>query len=87
MRKKPIIVTELSSEKFIRPVTREKAILNSRGIAEGHVRVVILKECDGMTGHYEVGDIIDLPDRRFKSMILRGLCEEYKGDKKPTKAR
>ena len=87
MKKRPIIVTELSSEKFVRPVIREKAILNSRGIAENHIRVIILKECEGMTGRYMVGDIIDLPDRRYKSMVIRGLCEEYKGDEKPTKQR
>ena len=82
---KPIIVEELSSEKFVRPVFKEKRETN--GIPEGHVRVLILKECEGMTGIYQEGDIIDLPDRRFKSLRLRGLCEEYKGKEKPTRER
>jgi len=36
---------------------------------------------------YKEGDIIDLPDRRFKTLALRGFCAEYKGTKKPNKER
>jgi hypothetical protein len=79
MRKNVIIVEELSSAR------REKRELT--GMPTEHVRVIIIKECDGMTGRYYPGDIIDLPDRRFKSMVIRGLCEQYKGNKKPTRER
>jgi hypothetical protein len=40
-----------------------------------------------MTGHYYEGDIIDLPERRFKSMRLRGLVDEYKGESGTTRER
>jgi hypothetical protein len=46
-----------------------------------------MKDCEGMTGHYYEGDIIDLPERRFKSMRLRGLVDEYKGESGPNKER
>lgn len=85
MRIKPIIVEEISSEKVVREVFKEKK--ETSGIPEGHVRIIVLKECEGMTGTYQVGDIIDLPERRYKSMIIRGLVEKYTGKKLPTRER
>lgn len=91
MRKKvrPIIIDEIISQKF-----DEKAIIRvfpekkeTTGIPVGHVRVVILKDCEGMSGPYKAGDIIDIPDRRFKTLALRGFCAEYRGSKKPNKDR
>ena len=89
-RVKPIIVEEVSSEKYIVPAFLEKKVIKNRvpiPLAEGHIRVIVVRECEGMTGTYYVGDIIDLPERRFKSMRLRGLVEEYDGEKKPNRAR
>ena len=91
MRKKvrPIVIDEIISQKF-----DEKAIIRvfpekkgTSGIPSGHIRVIILKDCEGMSGTYKEGDIIDLPDRRFKTLALRGFCAEYKGSKKPNKER
>jgi len=91
MKKKirPIVIDEIVSQKF-----DEKAIIRvfpekkeTNGVPVGHVRVIILRECPGMSGVYKEGDIIDLPDRRFKTLALRGFCAEYKGSKKPNKVR
>ena len=95
MKKKirPIVIDEIVSEK-VNQKFDEKAIIRvfpekkeTNGVPVGHVRVIILRECPGMSGVYKQGDIIDLPDRRFKTLALRGFCAEYKGSKKPNKVR
>ena len=92
-RVKPIIIDEVDSEKFDVQKFFEKRVIKGkvptveRNIAEGHIRVIVLKDCDGMTGHYYPGDIIDLPERRFKSLRLRGLVDEYKGESGTTRER
>ena len=91
-RVKPIIIDEIDGEKFDVQKFFEKRVIKGkvptpRNIAEGHIRVIVLRDCEGMTGHYEKGDIIDLPERRFKSMCFRGLVEVYEGDSAPTRER
>jgi len=90
-RVKPIVIDEIDGEKFDVQKFFEKRVIKgkvpTRNIPDGHIRVIVLKECDGMTGHYYEGDIIDLPERRFKSMRLRGLVDEYKGDSAPNRER
>ena len=92
-RVKPIIIDEIESEKFDVQKFFEKRIIKGRvptaerHIPEDHIRVIVLKDCEGMTGSYYEGDIIDLPERRFKSMRLRGLVDEYKGDSAPNRSR
>lgn len=89
-RVKPIIIDEVSSEKFDVKKFFEKRVIHSRipiPLADGHIRVIVLKECDGMAGKYYEGDIVDLPERRYKSLRFRGLVEEYKGDNAPNRAR
>lgn len=86
-RVKPIIVDEVSSEKWVVPAFIEKKALKGFPVPDGHIRVIIIKDCEGMTGNYFEGDIIDLPERRFKSMRFRGLVDEYSGDKAPNRIR
>jgi len=92
-RVKPIVIDEIDGEKFDVQKFFEKRVIKGkvptveRNIAEGHIRVIVLKDCDGMTGHYYEGDIIDLPERRFKSLRFRGLVDEYKGNSAPTRER
>ena len=90
-RVKPIIIDEIESEKFDVQKFFEKRVIKgkvpTRNIPDGHIRVIVLKECEGMTGHYYEGDIIDLPERRFKSLRRRGLVDEYKGESGPSKER
>ena len=91
-RVRPIIIDEIDGEKFDVQKFFEKRVIKGkvpvpRNIAEGHIRVIVLRDCEGMTGHYEKGDIIDLPERRFKSMRFRGLVDEYKGNVAPNRER
>lgn len=89
-RVKPIIIDEIESEKFDIQKFFEKREIKSRipiPLAEGHIRVIVIKECDGMTGRYYEGDIVDLPERRYKSLRLRGLVDEYKGESGTTRER
>lgn len=82
---KPIIVEEITSEKYAIPQFREKVVTN--GIPDGHVRAIVIKVYNGMTELLEVGDIVDLPERRFRSLQMRGLVKAYEGDKLPNKRR
>ena len=83
---KPIIVEEMTTlKKAARPVYREKAEYNS--IPPGHIRAIVLRNHNGMVEFHAVGDIVDLPERRFKSLLMRGLVKEYVGDKLPNKQR
>lgn len=82
---KPIIVEEISSEKMIIPKYKEKVETN--GIPDGHVRAVVVKLFNGMIDLLEPGDIVDLPERRFRSLQMRGLVKAYVGDKLPNKRR
>ena len=87
-RVKPIIIDEIDSEKFdVQKFFEKKVFKRGVPVPEGHIRVIVLKDCEGMTGSYYEGDIIDLPERRFKSMRLRGLVDEYKGDSGTTRER
>jgi len=90
-RVKPIIIDEIESEKFDVQKFFEKRVIKgkvpTRNIPDGHIRVIVLKECDGMTRKYYEGDIVDLPERRFKSLRLRGLVDEYKGESGTTRER
>ena len=89
-RVKPIIIDEVSSEKFDVKKFFEKRVIKTKipiPLAEGHIRVIVIKECDGMTEKYYEGDIVDLPERRYKSLRLRGLVEEYLGDTAPNRSR
>ena len=92
-RVRPIIIDEIDGEKFDvqkffeKRVIRGKVPVIEKNIPAGHIRVIVLKDCEGMTGYYSPGDIIDLPERRFKSMCFRGLVEVYEGDSAPTRER
>ena len=57
------------------------------GIPVGHVRVIVLIDYKGMEEDLYCGDIIDLPDRRFKTLRSRGLVKEYIGTKLANKLR
>lgn len=54
---------------------------------DGHIRVIVLIDYKGMNDELYAGDIIDVPERRFKSLSLRGLVKEYKGTNAPNRLR
>lgn len=91
---------EIKSEKInvkVERPTKEKAekdpafkkfeVLTVIPVPEGHVRCEVLVDYKGMQDELYAGDIIDVPDRRFKSLSFRGLVKEYKGQLLPNKRR
>lgn len=82
-KRRPLIIEEVFAEKIVIPKKTEKKVYNKIPIPEGHVRVIVMKEYEGMKIEHEVGDIIDLPERRFKTLVTRGIVREYKGNKEP----
>lgn len=83
-KRKPLIIEEVFAEKIVISKKTEKKVYNKIPVPEGHVRVIVLKEYEGMlVDRHEVGDIVDLPDRRFKTLVTRGIVREYKGNKEP----
>lgn len=82
------VVTIKSKEKVEKtPVFPKMEILTKVPLPDGYVRVIVLKDYKGMEDDLYTGDVIDVPDRRFKSLSLRGLVKEYKGDLQPNKRR
>jgi hypothetical protein len=93
---KPVIVTIKASEKtFIEPIAEKRIVqpfskmevLTKVPLPAGNIRVEVLKDFNGMIDILRAGDIIDLPERRYKSLVFRGMVKEYKGDKSPNKQR
>jgi hypothetical protein len=88
----PIIVTEITpqsiKEKIITKVISEKRVIETKvPIPVGYVRCEVLKDYLGMKDNLFTGDIIDLPERRFKTLSIRGLVREYKGNIAPSDKR
>jgi hypothetical protein len=88
----PLIIETLSttapSEKRILSMTGEKNEVQIRvPIPSGHVRCIVMKDYEGMSDYLYVGDVVDLPDRRFKSLVFRGYVEQYTGVRAPNKMR
>lgn len=93
--KNPIIIEHISSviegqekEKAVKsPVTEKRIYLTKVPVADGHIRVIVLRDYKGMTDDLYAGDVQDLPLRRFKSLANRGLVEAYNGERPPNKLR
>jgi hypothetical protein len=78
--------TVFSKEKVeFSPFKRDDETLGK--LEEGHVRVIVLIDYKGMNDELYAGDIIDVPERRYKSLSLRGLVKEYKGTNTPNRLR
>ena len=85
--KKIVVNTISSKEKIVRAPVQEKRVITGIPVPEDHVRCIILRRCEGMTGWYVAGDIVDLPERRYKTMTFRGLVRKYDGTDDPTRKR
>jgi hypothetical protein len=87
--KRPIIVETINStrEKAVNPVFEKKVYLSKVPVPDGHIRVMVLIDYKGMTDELYKGDVLDLPDRRYKTLSNRGLVEAYNGDRPPNKMR
>lgn len=64
---------------------KQKSVTEKVVIAEptpdGFVKARALINYSGMTDLIFKGEILLLPERRFKSLAFRGYVEEYSGDK------
>lgn len=78
---------KISSEKVSERPPFEKAVYKNTPTSSGDVRVIVLQDYNGMLNELRAGDIIDMPERRFKSLSSRGLVKEYKGRELPNKQR
>jgi hypothetical protein len=88
--RKKLFVKEISSEKVFKEFgefKEKREIRTGVPIPECYVRVIVLKDYEGMRDYLLEGDIIDLPERRFKTLSFRGLVKEYKGDLCPVNKR
>jgi len=84
----PIIIETIrSTEKVeVRPVF-EKQVVKNIPIPTDSVRVIVLQDYKGMLNDLYIGDIIDMPERRYKTLAFRGLVKVYEGPKMPNKQR
>jgi hypothetical protein len=81
------VETIYSSEKVSPYPAFEKREYLSTPTESGDVRVIVLQDYNGMLNELRAGDIIDLPERRYKSLAFRGLVKLYSGKSEPNKQR
>lgn len=86
----PIVVIEVTpedlKEKRLQNVYTEKNVIVT-SLPQGYVVCEVLKDYDGMQTRLCAGDIIQLPERRFKTLSMRGLVKKYDGSIKPCNKR
>ena len=80
-KKEKVVADELISTYKVRTV-KEKVEVRSP-LPEGMVRCIALVTYTGMSDLIFKGDVFDVPERRFKSLALRGYVDEYSGDEQP----
>lgn len=79
-------VSEVREKREIKPQLKVE-VLTKIPVPEGYIRCMVIQNFEGMTERLEAGDIIDVPERRFRSLVFRGLVEQYKGTASPNKRR
>jgi hypothetical protein len=82
-----VVETIKAEKKKGSPVFHKMEVLTHVPLPEGHIRCIVLIDYKGMLDDLYKGDIIDLPERRFKSLSFRGMVEPYKGNNYPNKKR
>ena len=83
----PVKVTIERSEKKQMGNPYKMEILTKIPLPAGHVRCIVLEDYKGMEDDLYRGDIIDLPERRYKSLCFRGMVKQYFGEGQPNKRR
>jgi hypothetical protein len=79
--------TIYSSEKVSERPPFEKREYSNTPTESGDVRVIVLQDYKGMLNELYAGDIIDMPERRYKSLAFRGLVKLYTGKSEANKQR
>ena len=77
-RKEKAEVPDMISSYKMKSVT-EKVVINE-ATPDGFVKARALINYAGMNDLIFKGEILLLPERRFKSLAFRGYVEEYNGD-------
>jgi hypothetical protein len=86
--KPKIIVETIKAEKHsTAPAFGKVEYMSKIPLPPEHVRCIVLVDYKGMTDDLYIGDILDLPERRFKTLSLRGFVKEYTGTSQPNKDR
>jgi hypothetical protein len=92
-RIKPIVVetihstAELAEKELVRPVYEKHVITGTLPVPEGHVRCIVLIDHKGMLNELYKDDVIDMPERRFKTECNHGHVKAYTGPRIPNKQR
>ncbi len=81
------IMASREKREITTPVPMRVDVLTKVPLPEGYIRCIVLKEHTGMLDLHKVDDIIDMPERRYKSDSFRGLVKKYDGDRQPNKRR
>lgn len=88
MRQPLIIETIRSTEKIERvPAFEKQEIMTKVPVPDGHIRVIVLIDHKGMLDDLYAGDVLDIPERRFKTLANRGFVKVYDGLRIPNKER
>ena len=77
----------VSTEKIVYPAFSKYEIKTAIPLPNGYIRCIVMKDYNGMTDELREGDIIDLPERRYKSLSFRGMVKVYEGNKLPNRLR
>ena len=80
-------ITVIHMPKVVAPVFAKYEVLTNVPLPDGHVRVQALKDFKGMEDELYVGDIFDVPNRRYKTMSFRGLVKKADPGAQPNKLR
>lgn len=82
-----VIRPNLKEKYEFSPVEIKPVILTNIPLPQDHVRVIVIQAYKGMDDDLKAGDIIDVPERRYKSLAFRGLVRKYDGELQPNKRR
>ena len=91
--RKPIIVetihstADMAEKELKRPTYEKHVITGSLPVPVDCIRCIVLVDYKGMLDELYVGDVIDLPTRRFKTEKNNGRVKEYEGPRIPNKQR
>ena len=90
-RKKAITIetlgVALQEKAKMSEVKEKREFLTKVPVPEGHIRCICLVDYKGMEDDIYAGDVQDLPQRRYKTLSMRGFVKPYEGERPPNKLR
>ncbi len=90
---KPLEVETINSSRpkekieVMSPIKEKIVVLTKVPVPANHIRCIVTKDHQGMISYLKTGDIVDLPERRYKTDSFRGLVKNYDGSRNPNKQR